>query len=290
MSRTRTGGFSIGFRRMGCAWQKDLPHLIEWAKEHGFSAMDLGRDADQTAKPVHAAGLRLGSVDLKEWQGLITGDAAKRADALARNTEYIKACAKVGPQNFFVVMLPEKADLPRAENFAYMVEGFGALLPVLEQSNSRIVIEGWPGPGAVVCTPEAFRALFKELPSKAMGINYDPSHLIRMGIDPLRFLEEFGDRVGHIHGKDTELLSEDLYEFGNLQPRIFGKNPGFGSTFWRYTIPGHGQMRWTKGFALLAAAGYKGCVSIELEDGNFNGTEAGEKQGLILGMRFLEGC
>jgi hypothetical protein len=31
-------------------------------------------------------------------------------------------------------------------------------------------------------------------------------------------------------------------------------------------------------------------VSIELEDMDFNGTEAGEKAGILHGARFLEGC
>ena len=37
------------------------------------------------------------------------------------------------------------------------------------------------------------------------------------------------------------------------------------------------------------AAKYKGMVSIELEDANFNGTEAGEKLGILAGARYLEG-
>ena len=36
--------------------------------------------------------------------------------------------------------------------------------------------------------------------------------------------------------------------------------------------------------------GYKGCVCIELEDQDFNGSEATEKLGLQLGARYLEGC
>ncbi len=39
-----------------------------------------------------------------------------------------------------------------------------------------------------------------------------------------------------------------------------------------------------------AAAGYEGFVSIGLEDASFSGSEAGEKQGLLLARRFLEGC
>ena len=36
--------------------------------------------------------------------------------------------------------------------------------------------------------------------------------------------------------------------------------------------------------------GYQGCVSIELEDANFNGTTQGEQFGILQGARFLAGC
>ena len=187
-------------------------------------------------------------------------------------------------------MLPEKADLPRSENFRYMVESFSLLASDLEKSGGRIVIEGWPGPGALCCTPEGYRAFFKECPSKSMGINYDPSHLIRMGIDPLRFIDEFGARIYHVHGKDTEILGENLYEYGNLQPPTFKEKASPSSMHWRYTIPGYGCFRWTEGFRRLEAAGYKGFVSIEHEDRRFSATEEDQKLGLILGRQFLEGC
>jgi hypothetical protein len=35
--------------------------------------------------------------------------------------------------------------------------------------------------------------------------------------------------------------------------------------------------------------GYKGTISVELEDMNFNGSEAGEKRGLIASRDFLVG-
>jgi sugar phosphate isomerase/epimerase len=38
----------------------------------------------------------------------------------------------------------------------------------------------------------------------------------------------------------------------------------------------------------LKAAGYDGLISIELEDESFNGTDEGEKKGLIAGRAFLE--
>ncbi|MEI6085830.1 MAG: sugar phosphate isomerase/epimerase [Verrucomicrobiota bacterium] len=290
MSKTRTGGFTIGLRRGWSNWQKDLGALLKWAKTNGFGAVDLGRDGDKLAKDVVAAGLRVGSVDLADWQGMISADKAKRAAAIAKNTEYIKACAACGPMNHFLVMLPEKPELPRDQNFGFMVEGFSELAPVLEKHNARTVIEGWPGAGALCCTPEGCRAFFKECPSPAMGLNFDPSHLIRMGIDPLRFLREFADRVGHVHGKDTELFADRLYELGHEQPTTFTKPFGFGGADWRYTIPGHGVMSWGEAFKILKEHSYQGCVCIELEDQNFNGAEDTEKLGLTLGLRYLEGC
>ena len=289
MSVTRTGKFPIGFRRGG-GWQGNLAALIRWTKQNEFSVLDLGRDADKSGALVRDAGLRIGTADMAEWQPMLSADKGRRRAAVARNSEYIQACAALGPMNYFFVMLPENPSLSRKENFGYMVESFGELALVMEACNARLAIEGWPGPGALCCTPEGYRAFFDQCPSKAMGINYDPSHLIRMGIDPIRFISEFARRVCHVHGKDTELLSERLYEFGNLQPATFATPFFCGEHCWRYTIPGHGQMRWIEAFRILETAGYKGCVCVELEDANFNGSEEGEKQGLILGRRFLESC
>ncbi|MEK7476811.1 MAG: sugar phosphate isomerase/epimerase [Candidatus Coatesbacteria bacterium] len=288
--QTRTGGFGIGFRRGWSGWNKDLPGVIAYAKANGFEGIDVGRDGDAAGKTVAAAGLRVGSVDLAEWNAMLSPDAGKRKAAIEKNTAYVKACAVLGPVNHFLVMLPEDAAKPRSENFGYMVESFAALAPVLEAAKASLAIEGWPGPGALVCTPEGFRAFFKAVPSKAMGINFDPSHLIRMGIDPMRFLREFATQVVHVHGKDTALYADALYEFGHEQPATFGKGHGFGDRVWRYTIPGHGVMNWPEAFGVLAGAGYRGMVSIELEDENFNDRTETEQAGLLAGGRFLEGC
>ena len=290
IARTRTGGFPIGFRRGWSDWQKDLPGAIAWAKENKIGVIDLGADAEETLPVLTKNGLKAGSIDLQNWQGLLSPEKKTRDEAVEKNSAYIKACAAFGPMNYFTVMLPEKPELKRSENFGYMVESFTKLAPVLEANQAKIVIEGWPGNGALCCTPEGYGAFFKECPSPAMGVNYDPSHLVRMGIDPLRFLREFVGRVYHVHGKDTELLEEALYLYGNTQEPTFGKGHGFGSAIWRYTIPGHGAVNWVEVFRILAANGYTGAASIELEDENFNGTTEGEKAGILHGRNFLQGC
>ena len=74
--------------------------------------------------------------------------------------------------------------------------------PIAEFAASKdvtIAIEGWPGPGpaypALGCTPEMWRAMFEACPSPGLGLNYDPSHLVRIGIDYLRALNEFAPRT-----------------------------------------------------------------------------------------------
>ena len=121
-----------------------------------------------------------------------------------------------------------------------------------------------------------------------MGINYDPSHLIRLGVDHVRFLREFVSYVKHVHGKDTDLNSEMLYELGPMDS-CFQKAHGFGEWNWRYTIPGQGCARWPEIFSILKAGGYNGIVSVELEDENFNGSDEGEKAGFVNSLAFLKG-
>lgn len=288
-SHTITGDFSIGFR---CAplsgWRHDLPELSRWAQDNSFSALDIVNGED--AATVTATGLKLGSVDLLAWQGMLSLDPDRRREAVARNSAYVRACAAAGPLNYFTVMLPEDAGAPPSEVFGAMVSSYSELAPVLEVYEAKLVIEGWPGPGALCCTPESYRAFFDACPSPALGVNYDPSHLIRMGIDPLRFLDEFVSRVYHVHAKDTELFDEARYEYGTEQKPLFATPLRFGGSFWRYTVPGHGVMRWKQAFKRLAEAGYNGCVSVELEDHFFSGTEETEQVGLLASRHFLETC
>jgi sugar phosphate isomerase/epimerase len=289
MFSTRTGNFPIGIRRGGSDWQKDLSSLLGWANDCGLSVVDLGRNLDDV-QAARQSGFQVGSVDLLQWPMLISSDDAKRKAGVEANILYIQKACQAGATNFFCVMLPEDPKRARRDNFASMVQSLQELAPVLEQAGGQIVIEGWPGEGALCCTPESYRATFEAVPSMSIGINYDPSHLLRMGIDPIRFLKEFAPRVGHVHGKDAEILADDLYEYGHEQPATFKKSPAFGAASWRYTIPGQGGTNWGEVFRVLEHSGYNGAVSIELEDRDFNGTEEGEKAGFLSSAAFLASC
>ena len=64
-------------------------------------------DCRKSAVTDRTGRFRIGSVDPVEWRGMISPDAAKRRDAVARNSAYIEACAPLGPLNYFMLMLPE---------------------------------------------------------------------------------------------------------------------------------------------------------------------------------------
>ncbi len=292
MAKTLTGSFPIGFRQGWSEWQKNLENVVAFAKANGFEVVDVGDVSADQVKAVLSAGLGIGSVDVKKpWSALASADGGKRKAAVAAAAEHIKSIAKLGVRNFFTVVFPEEDSRDRRESFGFAVEGYALLADSMRVTGARIVIEGYPGSypyyPAFCATPESLRAFFHETGSEALTINFDPSHLIRMGIDPLKFLAEFGPRVGHVHAKDTEILAEKLYEFGNLQPATLAGVIPFGGHCWRYCIPGRGSAPWREMLSALKTAGYAGAVSVELEDRDFNGSEEGEKRGLIGSRDYL---
>lgn len=288
--KTRTGNYAIGWRRRNYAWEQDLDGMIAWAKANDLEVIDLGREDVTTIQMVLDAGLLVGSVDLPIWgEGMISADKSKRANAVARNREYVETVAGVGVRNFFAVLRPDDTTLPPQENFGYMVESFGQLAEVMDKHDAHLVIEGHPPRGTMVSTPESFAAIIEQIPSPAIGITYDPSHLIRQGIDPLRFLREFVDRVYHVHGKDARIISENLYRYGWEVPAIFADKLPYGEFAWRYTIPSHGLTDWVEVCHILHNSGYSGCISVELEDMNFDDNES-SKLGILQAAQFLTGC
>ena len=283
---TRTGNFPIGFYVKQITWRSDLLAVARWATDNGFEFLDLDEDADETAQLLTGAGFAIGAVDLIGREQLTSADPANRRDGVRRAGQYIRAAAAGGAGIFNICGIPEDPSLPRTDNLERFVASLRELVPVFEETGSCLAIEGWPGPGAVASTPESYRAVIDGCESATIGINYDPSHLIATGIDPIRFVREFAVHVRHAHGKDTEISAEAQYQYGTRQPPL-AKPARFGDNHWRYTIPGHGEMRWTVGFEVLRDAGYRGGIAIELEDKHFNSGEEGEKAGLRAGGALL---
>jgi sugar phosphate isomerase/epimerase len=263
--------------------------FCRWCRETGFDGLDVGPVTDEVKAATDAAGLEIGTADLMTMAGLFgTDDEAARAAAQSR--EIMEAAAARGVTKMFTVVVPPDGSKGRAASFARFKETFGPVVKHAEETGVRIAVEGWPGPsphyGALAVAPETVRALLEAFPSPAVCLNYDPSHLIRIGVDYLRFLREFGHKVIHVHGKDANFDSEALYLHGNLGP-TFGKAKPFGEDWWRYTIPGEGLADWGKICAELDSIGYEGLISVELEDFRYHNTWAAESEGLARARKHL---
>lgn len=280
----------IGFRIPGKAREISFEELCAWAVKAGFGSIDLsGPDVTQI-QTARAAGLEIGTIDLPGTRDLVSAEPEKQAAGVEAAKAAIAATAENGCSRMFCVFVPEVHTRKRAETFAVWKETFPAVAAFAEEKNVRIAMEGWPGPGpsypALGCTPEMWRAMFAAVPSKAFGLNYDPSHLVRIGIDYRRALDEFGDRVIHVHGKDTDFDAERLYEHGNLGP-TFRKPVGFSESWWRYTIPGEGIVDWNRLIGRLEDFGFDGVVSVELEDYRYHETWALQADGLARSQQHL---
>jgi sugar phosphate isomerase/epimerase len=289
-AKTRTGGFPIGLRLTGPFAARPVAETAAWARAQGFGCVDIF-SAHAAQLPGWAqAGLPVGTIDLfgGEWSGMLSADAGKRRETVALAVKFIRETAAAGAKLYFVVMLAEDINLPRKETFGHMVNTYGQLRDVLRDTGTRLSIEGWPGCNAQCCTPESYRAFLQAMNSPHYGINYDPSHLIRMGIDPLRFVREFAPHVVHVHGKDTFIDAERYYQLGHEQAGVFAEGLPWGGWNWRYTIPGAGQAPWSQLLTELQTVNYSGFVSIELEDADYNGTFEGEQRGFLAARDFLQ--
>jgi sugar phosphate isomerase/epimerase len=290
---TRTGNFPIGFRRAAVEWQKDLPKLATWSKQAGFDVIDFTHKATgDDFKTLKDAGLSHGSVDLLDFGQIMANDAAKRKEVIDANVRYVKDAAANGAKALFTCIIPGDPAKKRAENYKLAVECFSPIANACAEAGVSLAVEGWPGGppyvANVCCTPEQVRAFLKDV-GRGAGLNYDPSHLIRLRVDHIRFLKEFAPHVKHVHAKDTDVDNDALYEFGT-QAGTFATPHRWGEWTWRYTIPGQGLARWGEIFNILKSSGYRGAVSLELEDENFNGTEAGERAAFIASLAYLRGA
>jgi len=95
----------------------------------------------------------------------------------------------------------------------------------------------------------------------AFGFNFDPSHLIWQGIDPVRFINAFPDRIYHCHIKDAiRTLDGDA--------SILGSHLSFGDhrRGWDFRSPGRGEIDFEAIIRALNRINYAGPLSVEWED------------------------
>lgn len=114
--------------------------------------------------------------------------------------------------------------------------------------------------------------MFEQVPAENFGLNFDPSHLLWQDIDYLYAVEKFASRIFHTHAKDTEVLAHKKAYLGSQS----------GRGWWRYVIPGYGEIDWGVYIARLKDNGFDGVLSIEHED-----RALGREEGFLKALEHL---
>ncbi len=147
------------------------------------------------------------------------------------------------------------------------------ILDVFEEVDVNFALEVHPTEIAFDIA-SAQRALEAVHQHKRFGFNYDPSHLGYQGVDYVRFIREFGDRLYHVHMKDA------WWGHGDGTVGVFGGHTDFADArrYWDFRSLGHGDIKFEDIIVALNDVGYAGPLSIEWEDARMDrvhgGTEA----------------
>ena len=108
---------------------------------------------------------------------------------------------------------------------------------------------------------------------KSFGFNYDPSHLGYQGVDYVKFIRTFRDRIFHTHMKDV------WWGHGDGSVGVFGGHTNFGDPrrYWDFRSIGHGDINFEEIIVALNDVGYQGPLSVEWEDSRMD-REHGAKE------------
>jgi len=295
----------VGFLT-SCLRDVPLPQLFRWAGQVGFGALEVWAVSADSEKNLYLGGMLnasrvtkrsasevLGWAEesgvqiscLTQCTNLLDADEGLRAELLTDFKSVVRAAAHLGVPTVsgFVGRNPK---LTITENVNLFAKVFRPLLRYAAGRGVRIAIENCPMPGwqfeglagNIAYSPWVWDMLYERVPDDNFGLNFDPSHLYWLGVDYLAAVEDYADRIFHVHAKDTEIDEGALAHKGSL----------LGGGWWRYRIPGMGELDWAKFISRLYEIGYDGALSIEHEDPVWGGSEEKVKEGLVIGGRFLE--
>lgn len=147
---------------------------------------------------------------------------------------------------------------------------FRPILAHARKHKVKIALENW----YMTCLQglDTFDAIFEAIPDENFGLNYDPSHLYHQQCDYLLPVSRFKSRIFHTHAKDTLVDHAMLCRVGNQA-----------GGWWRYVIPGFGNIRWGEYISHLRMNGYDYVLSIEHEDASQT-----REEGFVRGAWYLE--
>ena len=301
----------IGFLT-ACLPQIRLDDLVKWAAESGFQSLELAAwpvasDRDYQARQIDVANFDKSDAErinevfdqykisisaLAYYDNNLHPDLKKRESYHDHLRKVIDAAEllNVSLVGTFVGSRPDKSP---SENITEIGSVFREIMKYADDKGIKLMIENCPMynwlqfgfPGNYAYSPELWDALFNEISSDNFGLNFDPSHLYFLGIDSIQAVKDYSSKIFHAHAKDTEMMLEGKYRFGypgkQLQPKPWD------SGWWRYRMPGMGDIDWGEFITTLRNYGYDHVLSIEHEDPDWEGTEEKIKTGLMMGLEHL---
>ncbi len=262
-----------------------LQEITGWAKDAGFDGVeiDFGRHIKEPEHTASAVGIAR-EAGLEVCAITVFGNMLDR-DADARNrirNQVSQVFAEASGINIpaLVVFPGRNESISEDRNYEDIAEFFAGLL-AKGSSGTKVVIENWPGMNKnfVATTPSGWRRLFSLVKSANLGLEFDPSHLLWQGIDPVPVVLEFANRIHLVHAKDTKLERDQIQDVG------------YCGNWWEYRLPGRGELDWREflGF-LIRKTGFSGFASIEHEDREFgwpDGSIDARKEGLLNALAVL---
>lgn len=300
----------LGFLTV-CLGNMPLEEKAKWAAKNGFKSLEVAcwpyendrdysscdidvanldeREAERIKEYIGEYGLRISS--LAYYDNNLHHDPQERAFINNHVKKCIDAAVMLGVP-MVGTFVGRNINKSIKDNFDEFELVFKELVSYAEKKGIKLIIEncpmeGWqlPGqPGTISFTPELWREMFRRVPNKNFGLNYDPSHLRFQLIDYIAPIAEFKDRIFHVHAKDSEVFEDKLAEYGVFNKQLDGEGTGY----WQFRMPGMGQVDFQAFIKALKENGYDDVISIEHEDPMYEGSEKKVKEGLLIGKRHLE--
>jgi sugar phosphate isomerase/epimerase len=292
-----------------CLPKRSLADIAGWAADHGYQALEVAAwpalgdrpftathldvdspdtlDVDATLGLFQRHGLTLSS--LAYYDNNLHPDPDERRAVNDHVLRCIDAAARLGCPTVgtFVGRHPERSV---KDNLADAEEVFRPLVARAGEAGVKLIIEncvmeGWHPdgyPGNLAYSPELWEWMF----SIGLYLNYDPSHLVWIGIDPVAAVRPYLDHIPHAQAKDIELFPERRDRWGYYGKAASREDP-WDVGWWRYRVPGLGQVDWVRLVDAMYEGGFDGVLSVEHEDPVWGGTEPKVEAGLEVAHRTL---
>lgn len=266
---------------------------VEFAVKNGFGSMELlvwpGMALDPAKtdeKTIMKAkeSLEKNNIEVSAigcYHNPLSPDPKERKAASEHLAGLMELCKKMGV-NTLCTFAGQDPGKSISDNIPGFKEVFAPLAKRAEDMGLKIGFENCPMTDQllrnynIAYSPRAWDMMFDAVPSPALGLEYDPSHLICMFMDYVQIIRKYGSKIVHVHAKDAEIRHPEVDMYG-----IFDLSVS------RHRIPGYGDVNWSKVVSAIIEAGYRGNLDIEgRHDAVFSGDL--EHAGLILALKHLQ--